>query len=427
MKKILFILTLVPLLTFGQTWHNFYGGNFGNAGHAIKQTPNEDFIFGGYTVQEENYNSVPFLGKIDNYGELIWTKTYYTDFDEFCDGEITSIDITDDGGIIIAGEGCNNTSYWGIDYPSDYIMKTDYEGNEIFSAFSQEFNDIQNIKQINNSNFIAVSVSPTLKIMKISANGTLLFNKTYEGSFNEGLNGSSLIQQTLDGGFIIVCSIDGSEGSKTSLIKVDDNGNEDWIKELSFPSINTTSSKGAAVQQINEGDYIVCSNTEVEFFSSDIERHIELTKLNYSGTEIWTKTFASNEFAFDMKTTSDEGFIISGFKFISEEMVPFLMKVDSNGNETWTKTFSYGSGTGVSVEETIDGGYIMICIDQQEILIIKTNSEGNLSSREVLDVKGNKTRLKTIDILGRETKDKPYTPLIDLYDDGSSQKRIIIE
>ena len=28
---------------------------------------------------------------------------------------------------------------------------------------------------------------------------------------------------------------------------------------------------------------------------------------------------------------------------------------------------------------------------------------------------------------GRETLDKPYKVLIDLYDDGSTQKRIIIE
>jgi len=38
-----------------------------------------------------------------------------------------------------------------------------------------------------------------------------------------------------------------------------------------------------------------------------------------------------------------------------------------------------------------------------------------------------KILIKTIDLLGREVSDIPYKILIDLYDDGSSQKRVIIE
>ena len=35
--------------------------------------------------------------------------------------------------------------------------------------------------------------------------------------------------------------------------------------------------------------------------------------------------------------------------------------------------------------------------------------------------------LKTIDILGRETKNQTDLPLIEMYDDGSIEKRVIIE
>ena len=44
-----------------------------------------------------------------------------------------------------------------------------------------------------------------------------------------------------------------------------------------------------------------------------------------------------------------------------------------------------------------------------------------------IDVNTDRLLIRTIDILGRETLDKPYKVLIDLYDDGSTQKRIIIE
>lgn len=39
----------------------------------------------------------------------------------------------------------------------------------------------------------------------------------------------------------------------------------------------------------------------------------------------------------------------------------------------------------------------------------------------------NRKLIKTIDFLGRETKPKPSTPFIEIYDDGSTEKKIIIE
>ena len=48
----------------------------------------------------------------------------------------------------------------------------------------------------------------------------------------------------------------------------------------------------------------------------------------------------------------------------------------------------------------------------------------NTSLNEVLV---HKRIIETKDILGRSTEPLPFTPLIDVYDDGSLQKRIIIE
>ena len=43
------------------------------------------------------------------------------------------------------------------------------------------------------------------------------------------------------------------------------------------------------------------------------------------------------------------------------------------------------------------------------------------------ELRSPKTRVKTIDVLGRGANNKPFKILIDLYDDGSTLKRIIIE
>ena len=39
----------------------------------------------------------------------------------------------------------------------------------------------------------------------------------------------------------------------------------------------------------------------------------------------------------------------------------------------------------------------------------------------------NKNILKVVDVLGKETKEKKYTPLLYIYDDGTVEKRITIE
>ncbi len=58
------------------------------------------------------------------------------------------------------------------------------------------------------------------------------------------------------------------------------------------------------------------------------------------------------------------------------------------------------------------------------ITIILQN--GMLNSTNI-SVKKNKKLIKTIDFLGREIKPKPNVPLIKIYDDGSIERKIVIE
>ena len=55
------------------------------------------------------------------------------------------------------------------------------------------------------------------------------------------------------------------------------------------------------------------------------------------------------------------------------------------------------------------------------------NQSGNNSFNISENTDNIKTKIKTLDVLGREINNKSFTPLIDLYDDGSSQKRIMID
>ena len=59
----------------------------------------------------------------------------------------------------------------------------------------------------------------------------------------------------------------------------------------------------------------------------------------------------------------------------------------------------------------------------EEATHFKTNGNGTL----VNDIIENKKLIKIIDLLGRNAKFTKYTPLFYIFEDGTVQKKIIIE
>ena len=59
--------------------------------------------------------------------------------------------------------------------------------------------------------------------------------------------------------------------------------------------------------------------------------------------------------------------------------------------------------------------------------MVKTDGNGNTTSTFNIPINPNRKLQNTIDIFGKETKTQTNTPLIDIYDDGTVEKRITIE
>jgi hypothetical protein len=243
------------------------------------------------------------------------------------------------------------------------------------------------------------------------------------GGFDQD-DGWSIVQTT-DGGYIM-CGKTNSFGSgyfDVYLIKTDINGIEQWTQ-----TYGGASSVGNSIEQTTDGGYIIVGKT-TSFGNGSYD--VYLIKTDGNGIEQWYKTYGgtSGEEGNSVKQTTDGGYIITGYteSFGNGMADVYLIKTDANGIEQWSQTFGGASSDGgQSVEQTADGGYIITGHKGADVYLIKTDVNGNATFTLNIPINPNRKLQKTVDILGRETK-QTNQPLFYIYNDGTVEKKVVIE
>ncbi len=331
----------------GKGWVKTIRGWGGDMEGCIQQTSD-----GGY-ITVANFNRThteTFTGEIMNFslikmdkdGNILWTKIYKPDNPLFEYFTGCSVQQTTDGGYITAA--------------TVFPFKSINLSTRIPVIFFSEPSTDQIVAKI--------------YLMKTDQNG----NKLWERYIGEGYTTGRSVQQTPDGGYIILGWAPYAEGN-IYLVKTDALGKMTWQKNFGGPkaqaySFILTSDGGYAIAGMSE--ILLPIGTKIRIADgSEIPRGAQedayIVKTDANGNIIWEKKYAEKVDetwnAWSIQETSDDGYVVVGSMSSPNEVgSQYLRKIDGNGNLVREKMFPLQNYAAVflhSVKQTSDGGYII--------------------------------------------------------------------
>ena len=370
MKKLLLVLMIgmMGVKGYGQMgFQKLFEGDVFGYGNCAHQTND-----GGYIILGDLIGYGTLLIKTDSTGDTLWTHTYK---DYFC----YDVKQTIDNGYVFVGS-------WGNDM---CLIKTNSLGDTIWSKIyglpSNYFPVGIAVLQTNDGGYVIVGFTdnnPTVNnssvyFIKTNSFGDTLVTRKYHAS-NTGFNDYGYsVQQTSDGGFIMVGYTQLENPYGAYLIKLKANFDTAWTKSYGGP----LGISGNYVQQTNDGGYIFTG-----YYNDSTGAFALLIKTDSLGDTLFTKTYGGSgvDRGYSVLQTIDGGYILTGTtNFGAGGIDIYLIKTDSFGDTLWTRAFgNTGYEYAGSIQQTNDGGYIIGGTthsygNSYNIYLIKTDAEGN--------------------------------------------------
>lgn len=194
-------ITLMKIQSSGNlTWSKSFGGTSQEKAYSIRQTPTGEYFIGGKKKKPITQDDF-YLIKTNANGDTLWTKTYGGNANE----TINSIDLCSDGGVIMTGY----TESFGAGQKDYYLIKVDNTGNVIWSkTYGYTLPDVANcVKQTSDGGFILagysnfVGTKSDIYVIKTNSFGDTLWTQTYSAT-NKGFYANDIIV-TQDGGYAL--------------------------------------------------------------------------------------------------------------------------------------------------------------------------------------------------------------------------------
>ncbi len=316
-----------------EKWSQTFGGSDYDYIYSVQQTIDGGYILAGYNESFRNGNYNGWLIKTDENGNEKWSQTFGGSNDDI----IYSVQQTTDGGYILAGHTASfaDGNYYNAD---GWLIKTDQTG---IKQWSQTFggskdNYIRSVQQTIDGGYIMAGDIQSSRtgdhdgwLIKTDESGNKKWSQTFGGNNYDVIG---FVQQTIDGGYILAghTTSFGAGNNDGWLIKIDESGNKKWSQTFGGPNSDSFSS----VQQTIDGGYILVGSTTS--FGAGYEDGW-LIKTDQTGIKKWSQTFGgSNSDSFSsVQQTTDGGYILAGaFRSFGDHNYydGWLIKIDENEN-----------------------------------------------------------------------------------------------
>ncbi len=327
-----------------QIWDKTFGGNAEDRLHLMRATPDGGYILGGQSNSGvSGSKSQPSVGgadywvvKIDSAGVKQWDKT----FGGGSDDRMYRLELTPDGGYILAGESSSGAS------------GSKSQGNQGGTDYW---------------------------VLKIDSAGVKQWDKTFGGGGDDKLTG---LQLTPDGGYVVAGqTISGASGDRTDpgqggfdywVVKMDSVGTMQWDRSVGGVDNDLCNALVATA----DGSYVIGGFSYSEATGDKTETNrggydYWIIKLDSAGVKVWDRTLGGA--AFDNLTslisTADGGYLAGGFSnsgvsgeksgAVRGDFDNWVVKLDSAGVKQWDKTYGGdGYDSMNSMIQTRDGGYL---------------------------------------------------------------------
>ena len=337
-------------------WSATFGGVESEEALAVVETDNGGFVFVGYTLSFGSGARDVFIYKTDPAGAELWRRYYggWSD-DTACD-----IISSEDGGFVVTGY----THSFGEPYGDVWVFKIDDDG-EILWSKSFGGNDFDAGYALVNydDGYAIIGVTGSYGhgsldawLIKIDNTGEVLWDREFGGS--EGDYGYDLIE-TLDGGLLFVgCTENQTAGGQDVwLVRTTGYGSMLWDRTFG----GSGSDGGRSLCRTGDGGYAICGWTTS--FGSGLQ-DLYLIKTDSAGQELWDHCYGGthNDFGFSILQTCDEGLVLAGwtYSFGEGQSDIIILSCTSEGTLSWDATYG-----GISVET---GNKIILTSDDSYVI-----------------------------------------------------------
>ncbi|MBK8562734.1 MAG: hypothetical protein IPN76_05165 [Saprospiraceae bacterium] len=222
----------VLLLKISADGQKLWSKQFGGAGddkgfRIIPTTASGGYLIVGTTSSFGNGEKDAYLVKIDAQGDEVWSKTYGTAGDE--DG-YSVVEVAD--GYFLAGTADNAAN----GTKDGYLVKVDFNGNEVWSKYFGVANDIDQLRDIavtsDNNLALAGYTGSTSEawLLKADLNGDEIWSRTFGGSLGDEINDLMVA----DNGDLVVTGYTEVTAANVDafLARFDNDGNNIWTNNI---------------------------------------------------------------------------------------------------------------------------------------------------------------------------------------------------